>query len=90
MENLPDYGPADILPSGLSAAALVVQAAGDFDAETVALVGEAGYRAAMTVETGLVAAGCNRLLLPRYEITRRDHAAFPDRVLELFEQVAKT
>jgi len=34
LENLPDYGPADILPSGLSAAALVVQAAGDFDAET--------------------------------------------------------
>jgi hypothetical protein len=33
-ENLPDYGPADILPSGLSGAALVVQVAGDFDAET--------------------------------------------------------
>jgi len=33
-ENLPDYGPADILPSGLSGAALVVQVAGDFDAKT--------------------------------------------------------
>jgi peptidoglycan/xylan/chitin deacetylase (PgdA/CDA1 family) len=58
---------------------------GDFDAETVALVAEAGYRAAMTVESGLVAAGGNRLLIPRYEITRRDHATFSDRVLELFD-----
>ncbi len=63
---------------------------GDFDAETVALVGEAGYRAAMTVESGLVAAGCNRLLLPRYEITGRDHATFPRHVQALFEQAAKT
>ena len=29
-----DYGPADILPSGLSGAALIAQVAGEFDAET--------------------------------------------------------
>jgi len=36
------------------------------------LVRDAGYRAAVTVEAGVVRAGCNRLLIPRYEITPRD------------------
>jgi peptidoglycan/xylan/chitin deacetylase (PgdA/CDA1 family) len=41
---------------------------GDFDAQTLAVVGAAGFRGAVTVEPGLVSAGTNRLLLPRYEI----------------------
>ena len=45
---------------------------GDFDAEIIAVVRDAGYRAAVTVEAGVVRAGCNRLLIPRYEITPRD------------------
>jgi len=43
---------------------------GELDAETIAAVRDAGFRAAVTVESGAVAAGTNRLLLPRVEITR--------------------
>ncbi|HYM22732.1 MAG TPA: trifunctional glycosyltransferase/class I SAM-dependent methyltransferase/polysaccharide deacetylase [Vicinamibacterales bacterium] len=63
---------------------------GDFDGETVAVVREAGYRAAVTVESGVVAPGCNRLLLPRHEVTARDRAAFAERLLELFADARTT
>jgi len=58
---------------------------GDFDADMLALVGEAGFRAAVTVQTGLVSAGTNRLLFPRYEVTPADHGRFPHRLREMFE-----
>ena len=48
----------------------------EFDAETLAVVREAGFRAALTVEAGLVTAGANRFLLPRFEVTPRHHGAF--------------
>lgn len=57
---------------------------GDFDANMLAIVGEAGFRAAVTVQAGLVLAGTNRLLFPRYEVTAADHADFPRRLREIF------
>jgi peptidoglycan/xylan/chitin deacetylase (PgdA/CDA1 family) len=53
---------------------------GDYDADVVAVVREAGFLGAFTVETGVVSAGANRLLLPRYEITARDYECFPERI----------
>jgi peptidoglycan/xylan/chitin deacetylase (PgdA/CDA1 family) len=59
---------------------------GEFDAELAGLVSEAGFRAAVTVEAGRVAAGANRLLLPRYEITAAARGAgFPRLLNEIFE-----
>jgi peptidoglycan/xylan/chitin deacetylase (PgdA/CDA1 family)/glycosyltransferase involved in cell wall biosynthesis/SAM-dependent methyltransferase len=58
---------------------------GDFDAETLTLVRQAHFRAAVTVEAGIVSAGTNRLLLPRFEITVRDRGGFPRHLQELFE-----
>ncbi len=40
---------------------------GEFDADLVRIVDAAGYRAAVTVQEGVVRAGSNRLLLPRLE-----------------------
>jgi peptidoglycan/xylan/chitin deacetylase (PgdA/CDA1 family)/glycosyltransferase involved in cell wall biosynthesis len=51
---------------------------GDYDADVVAVVREAGFRAAFTVQAGAVSAGANRLLLPRYEVTTRDYGRFPE------------
>jgi peptidoglycan/xylan/chitin deacetylase (PgdA/CDA1 family)/glycosyltransferase involved in cell wall biosynthesis len=51
---------------------------GDYDADTVGVVREAGFLGAFTVEAGVVSAGANRLLLPRYEITARDCGRFPE------------
>jgi peptidoglycan/xylan/chitin deacetylase (PgdA/CDA1 family) len=45
---------------------------GEFDAETIGAVRDAGFHAAVTVDAGLVHAGTNRLLLPRIEITPFD------------------
>jgi peptidoglycan/xylan/chitin deacetylase (PgdA/CDA1 family)/SAM-dependent methyltransferase len=45
---------------------------GEFDAETIGVVRDAGFHAAVTVDAGLVQAGTNRLLLPRIEITPLD------------------
>lgn len=58
---------------------------GDFDADMLAIVSEAGFRAAVTVQAGLVSAGTNRLLFPRYEVTPADHGCFPRRLREMFE-----
>ena len=57
---------------------------GEADAETLTVVNGAGFRAAVTVQAGLVSAGANRLLLPRNEITVRDHGRFPLRMREIF------
>ena len=57
---------------------------GEYDAETVAVVSAAGYRAAVTVEPRLVRAGANRLLLPRYEVTRQDGQSFDRRMGDIF------
>ena len=57
---------------------------GDFNAATVSAVANAGFRAAVTVQPGLVKAGINRLLLPRYEVTAADFARFPLRLQEMF------
>jgi peptidoglycan/xylan/chitin deacetylase (PgdA/CDA1 family)/glycosyltransferase involved in cell wall biosynthesis len=59
---------------------------GDFDSELVRTVREAGFHAAVTVEAGLVSAGGNRLMLPRHEITPRDHQAFAIHLREIFER----
>jgi len=58
---------------------------GDFDAEMVGLVKEAGFRAAVTVRRGRVSFGANRLLLPRCEVPpAMAGAAFQGYVQELF------
>ncbi len=57
---------------------------GELDGETVAMVRDAGFRAAVTVNAGLASAGTNRLLLPRCEVVARHHAAFPVFMQEIF------
>ena len=49
---------------------------GDYDAELVTIVRDAGFRAAVTVDAGRVTALTNRLLLPRLEVTARMHRDF--------------
>jgi peptidoglycan/xylan/chitin deacetylase (PgdA/CDA1 family)/glycosyltransferase involved in cell wall biosynthesis/SAM-dependent methyltransferase len=49
---------------------------GDFDAELVTIVRDAGFRGAVTVEAGHVSPVTNRLLLPRHEVTARMHDDF--------------
>jgi peptidoglycan/xylan/chitin deacetylase (PgdA/CDA1 family)/glycosyltransferase involved in cell wall biosynthesis len=56
---------------------------GDFDAETVAVVRKAGYRAAVTVESAAVLAGGDRLLLPRYEVPTRERVDLAARLREV-------
>jgi hypothetical protein len=58
---------------------------GSFDADVVTAVGAARFRAAFTIGPGLVRAGSNRLLLPRYEITAADHRCLPERLQQIFE-----
>jgi peptidoglycan/xylan/chitin deacetylase (PgdA/CDA1 family) len=58
---------------------------GEFDAGTIAAVRDAGFRGAVTVDAGLVAAGTNRLLLPRIEIAPADRDRFDRRMQEIFE-----
>jgi peptidoglycan/xylan/chitin deacetylase (PgdA/CDA1 family)/glycosyltransferase involved in cell wall biosynthesis/SAM-dependent methyltransferase len=60
---------------------------GDYDADVVSVVREAGFRAAVTVEAGLVSTDTDRLLLPRYEVTVRDWQDFPSRLREAFAQM---
>ena len=57
---------------------------GDLDAETVGVVREAGFVAAVTVQRGPVSAGVNRLLIPRCEISAADGGRFPDVMRALF------
>jgi peptidoglycan/xylan/chitin deacetylase (PgdA/CDA1 family) len=58
---------------------------GDFDADLRTIAAEARFRAAVTVEGGLVSAGTNRLLLPRNEVTARHHGGFALFLQEVFE-----
>lgn len=58
---------------------------GEFDAEAMKAVREAGFRAAVTVQPGLVSAGTNRLLLPRYEITGLQPGDFRLNMRAIFE-----
>jgi peptidoglycan/xylan/chitin deacetylase (PgdA/CDA1 family) len=60
---------------------------GDYDAGVVSVVREAGFLAAVTVDAGLVSAGTDRLMLPRYEVTARDHERFSDKIEQLFRGV---
>jgi peptidoglycan/xylan/chitin deacetylase (PgdA/CDA1 family)/glycosyltransferase involved in cell wall biosynthesis/SAM-dependent methyltransferase len=57
---------------------------GDFDADTRTIAAEARFRAAVTVEDGMVSAGTNRLLLPRYEITQARAEHFAPYMREIF------
>jgi peptidoglycan/xylan/chitin deacetylase (PgdA/CDA1 family) len=57
---------------------------GEFDADTLAVVRAAQFRAAVTVRPGLVAAGTNRLLMPRFEVTAEHHGRFPRFMQEMF------
>jgi hypothetical protein len=61
---------------------------GDFDAELIGVVRDAGFLGAFTVQPGLVRSGSNRLLLPRYEVTRADGADFGRWLRQIFETVA--
>jgi peptidoglycan/xylan/chitin deacetylase (PgdA/CDA1 family) len=61
---------------------------GEFDADLVRIAGAAGFMAAVTVQAGLVCAGMNRLLLPRFEITPRQHQAFAAYMQEIFKSQA--
>jgi peptidoglycan/xylan/chitin deacetylase (PgdA/CDA1 family)/glycosyltransferase involved in cell wall biosynthesis/SAM-dependent methyltransferase len=58
---------------------------GELDADTLAVVRDAGFRGAVTVQPGMVVAGTNRLLLPRHEINPRDGATFSAQMRRLFE-----
>jgi peptidoglycan/xylan/chitin deacetylase (PgdA/CDA1 family)/glycosyltransferase involved in cell wall biosynthesis len=60
---------------------------GDYDAELVSVVREAGFLAAVTVEAGAVSAVCNPLRLPRFEVTPRDHDRFAERIEAMFHCV---
>ena len=62
---------------------------GEHDADTRAIVA-GSFWAAVTVQEGLVAAGANRLLLPRYEITARDHGRFAHRMRQILDEPAIT
>jgi peptidoglycan/xylan/chitin deacetylase (PgdA/CDA1 family)/glycosyltransferase involved in cell wall biosynthesis/SAM-dependent methyltransferase len=58
---------------------------GDFDAELVTVVRDAGFRAAVTVEAGRVSCTTNRLLMPRYEVTREMRAGFAERIQSIWQ-----
>jgi peptidoglycan/xylan/chitin deacetylase (PgdA/CDA1 family) len=58
---------------------------GDFDAETLAIVSQVGFRAAVTVEAGLVRPGTNRLLLPRHEMSAQHHRTFRELMRAIFD-----
>lgn len=58
---------------------------GEFDADLLTIVSTAGFRAAVTVEPGVVSTGANRLLLPRCEIAMRHRRDFPLHMLEVFD-----
>ena len=58
---------------------------GDLDAGVVAAVRDAGFHAAVTVQPGVVSAGANRLLLPRFEMTRTDAVGLADRLRTIFK-----
>jgi peptidoglycan/xylan/chitin deacetylase (PgdA/CDA1 family)/SAM-dependent methyltransferase len=60
---------------------------GDYDAELIGVVREAGFLAAVTIEAGLVTADTDRFLLPRYEVTARDRDRFAGRMQTLFDLV---
>jgi peptidoglycan/xylan/chitin deacetylase (PgdA/CDA1 family)/glycosyltransferase involved in cell wall biosynthesis len=62
---------------------------GDFDGELVTVVRDAGFRAALTVETGRVTSSTNRLLLPRCEITARMHGSFSEHLETLSGRAAQ-
>jgi peptidoglycan/xylan/chitin deacetylase (PgdA/CDA1 family) len=49
---------------------------GEFDAELAGIVSDAGFHAAVTVASGVVRPGSNRLVLPRLEPTPTDARAF--------------
>lgn len=53
---------------------------GDYDAELVTIVRDAGFRAAFTVDVGHVTALTNRLLLPRVEVTTEMCSDFAKRL----------
>src|SRR6185436_2498584 len=63
---------------------------GEWDAGIVKAVADAGFRAAVTIAPGLVAAGGHRWLLPRHEITPPHHARFPDYLQEIFADVKRS
>jgi peptidoglycan/xylan/chitin deacetylase (PgdA/CDA1 family) len=56
---------------------------GDFDGEVTGVVRDAGFRAGFTIQTGLVSAATNRLLLPRCEVSRQ--IGFSEWLRDIFE-----
>jgi peptidoglycan/xylan/chitin deacetylase (PgdA/CDA1 family) len=61
---------------------------GDYDSNTVAAVRDAGFLGAVTVQAGAIAAGTNRLLLPRVEVSARSAAEFAAQVTSVFGRCA--
>jgi peptidoglycan/xylan/chitin deacetylase (PgdA/CDA1 family)/glycosyltransferase involved in cell wall biosynthesis/SAM-dependent methyltransferase len=61
---------------------------GDYDGNTVAAVRDAGFLGAVTVEAGAIAAGANRLLLPRVEVSARTAAEFEAGLVDMFGRCA--
>jgi peptidoglycan/xylan/chitin deacetylase (PgdA/CDA1 family)/glycosyltransferase involved in cell wall biosynthesis/SAM-dependent methyltransferase len=61
---------------------------GDYDGHTVAAVRDAGFLGAVTVETGAVAAGTNRLLMPRAEVSARSAEEFEAQLTSIFGRCA--
>ena len=59
---------------------------GDFDADMLAIVSDAGFRAAVTVQAGRVSAGTNRLLFPRHEVTQARQESFELYMREIFSR----
>ncbi|MBI3400180.1 MAG: polysaccharide deacetylase family protein [Acidobacteria bacterium] len=62
---------------------------GDFDGETITEVHDAGFRAGVTVEVGLMAPGTNRFLLPRIEVAPADSLPLARRLQDLFDLAAR-
>jgi glycosyltransferase involved in cell wall biosynthesis/peptidoglycan/xylan/chitin deacetylase (PgdA/CDA1 family) len=62
---------------------------GEYDMDTVKVVRSASFQAAVTVEEGIVFAGVNPLLLPRFEMKNCDRDSFARRMKEIFGRTAR-
>ncbi len=59
---------------------------GDYDAETIGVVRDCGFHAALTVEAGRFAAGTNRFLIPRFEVPPHAATGFSTFMRDVFSE----
>jgi peptidoglycan/xylan/chitin deacetylase (PgdA/CDA1 family) len=59
---------------------------GDFDAELVSVVRDAGFLAAVTVNAGVVIPGTDLMLMPRHEVSAREHGRFAEWLERIFRK----